>query len=180
MARRSRRSRKNLRQYLSRRLVLTLVGLAVLAVSALALWIWLLDRQIVRQFEGRRWDLPAQVYARPLELYAGQRLSADELQHGTDRARLFSVPAVRTQGTFARLRGRIVLMTRPFQFWDGAQPAQKATINFGAGGIVSLADDRGNDLPLLRLDPPFIGNIFTDARRRPDRARSGPGTRTAA
>ena len=47
--------------------------------ASLAIWIWLLDRQIVQQFEGRRWDLPAQVYARPLELYAGQRLGADEL-----------------------------------------------------------------------------------------------------
>jgi penicillin-binding protein 1B len=161
LARRSRRTRRKLGKYLSRRLVIGLVGLAVLVVAALAIWVWLLDRQIVRQFEGRRWDLPAQVYARPLELYAGQRLSADELQRELTALGYSATPAVKTQGTFARLSGRIVLMTRPFQFWDGAQAAQKATINFGASGIVSLADERGGDLSLLRLDPPFIGNIFT-------------------
>ncbi|MEZ5563923.1 MAG: penicillin-binding protein 1B [Gammaproteobacteria bacterium] len=159
MARRSRK--KNLRQYLSRRLIFGLAGLAVLLVSALAIWVWLLDRQIVRQFEGRRWDLPAQVYARPLELYAGQRLSADELQRELTALGYSAATTIRTQGTFARLRGRIVLMTRPFQFWDSEQPAQKATISFGAGGITALSDERGGDLPLLRLDPPFIGNIFT-------------------
>ncbi|MCP5140153.1 MAG: penicillin-binding protein 1B [Chromatiales bacterium] len=161
MARRSRRPRRNLRQYLSRRVIFTLAGLALLAVLALATWVWLLDRQIVQQFEGRRWDLPAQVYARPLELYAGQRLSAEELQRELTALGYAATPAVRTQGTFARLSGRIVLMTRPFQFWDGAQPAQKATISFGAGGIVALTDERGSELSLLRLDPPFIGNIFT-------------------
>ena len=142
-------------------MIFTLAGLALLAVLALATWVWLLDRQIVQQFEGRRWDLPAQVYARPLELYAGQRLSAEELQRELTALGYAATPAVRTQGTFARLSGRIVLMTRPFQFWDGAQPAQKATISFGAGGIVALTDERGSDLSLLRLDPPFIGNIFT-------------------
>lgn len=161
MARRPRRSRKNLRQYLSRRLILGLTGLTVLVIAALALWIWLLDRQIVSQFEGRRWDLPAQVYARPLELYAGLRLSADELQRELTALGYSATPAIKTQGTYARLPGRIVLMSRPFHFWDSMQPAQKATISFGARGIVSMTDERDRDLPLLRLDPPFIGNIFT-------------------
>ena len=138
-----------------------LAGFVALLVAAFALWIWLLDRQIVSQFEGRRWDLPAQVYARPLELYAGLRLNADELQRELGALGYSPATSIRTQGTYARLSGRIVLMTRPFQFWDGAQPAQKATISFGAGGIASMTDERGRDLPLLRLDPPFIGNIFT-------------------
>ncbi|MBM4221970.1 MAG: penicillin-binding protein 1B, partial [Gammaproteobacteria bacterium] len=157
----ARRSRKNLREYLSRRMIYGLAGFAALLVAAFALWIWLLDRQIVSQFEGRRWDLPAQVYARPLELYAGLRLSADELQRELVALGYSPATSIRTQGTYARLTGRIVLMTRPFQFWDGAQPAQKATISFGAGGIIAMTDERGRDLPLLRLDPPFIGNIFT-------------------
>lgn len=138
-----------------------LAGFAALLVAAFALWIWLLDRQIVSQFEGRRWDLPAQVYARPLELYAGLRLGADELQRELGALGYSPATSIRTQGTYARLNGRIVLMTRPFQFWDGTQPAQKATISFGAGGITAMTDARGRDLPLLRLDPPFIGNIFT-------------------
>ena len=33
-----------------------------------------LDFQVYRQFEGKRWSLPARVYARPLELYAGLSL----------------------------------------------------------------------------------------------------------
>ncbi|MEJ2327757.1 MAG: hypothetical protein P8Y25_13500, partial [Chromatiaceae bacterium] len=31
-----------------------------------------LDGKIGAKFEGKRWQLPARVYARPLELYAGR------------------------------------------------------------------------------------------------------------
>jgi penicillin-binding protein 1B len=36
-------------------------------VIALLVWIVYLDRIITAQFEGRRWTLPAQVYAEPRE-----------------------------------------------------------------------------------------------------------------
>jgi penicillin-binding protein 1B len=41
---------------------------------AVALYVVYLDLLVTRQFEGRRWTLPAQVYAAPLELYAGLAL----------------------------------------------------------------------------------------------------------
>ena len=62
-------------------------GFAVLAllllVAAIAV-VAVLDRRVTHQFEGRRWTLPARVYAQPIDLYAGQQLSAqrfvDELE----------------------------------------------------------------------------------------------------
>lgn len=156
-----RKSRRGLRQYLSRRL-LAGVGLAVAAlVVALAILIGLLDRQIVRQFEGRRWNLPAQVYARPLEIYAGLRLTPDDLQQELIALGYSGVRTVTAPGSFSRTPERIVVLTRSFQFWDGAEPGQRASIRFGGGRVLELTDGRGSELPLLRLDPPFIGNIFT-------------------
>jgi penicillin-binding protein 1B len=38
-----------------------------------------LDRTVRNQFEGKRWALPARVYARPLELLAGMPLTPDDL-----------------------------------------------------------------------------------------------------
>jgi len=48
-----------------RRALLLIVGGALLAVG---LYVLYLDHLVVKQFEGRRWTLPAQVYAAPLEL----------------------------------------------------------------------------------------------------------------
>ena len=58
------------------------IALGILLVGAIALGIWIysLDRVVTAQFEGRRWTLPAQVYAQPIDLYAGQALSADGLE----------------------------------------------------------------------------------------------------
>jgi penicillin-binding protein 1B len=44
-----------------------------------------LDRLVTKQFEGRRWTLPAQVYAAPLELYAGLALAPAELEQELQR-----------------------------------------------------------------------------------------------
>ena len=38
-----------------------------------------LDRTISKTFEGRLWSVPAQVYAQPLELFAGLELSKGHL-----------------------------------------------------------------------------------------------------
>ena len=52
------------------------MGLAALAGT---LYILYLDRLVTRQFEGRRWTLPAQVFAAPLELYTGLALPPAQL-----------------------------------------------------------------------------------------------------
>ena len=57
-------------------------GVALLALLA---WIFHLDRKITAQFEGRRWTLPAQVYAEPTELYVGLPLTADSLERELQR-----------------------------------------------------------------------------------------------
>ena len=40
-----------------------------------------LDALVSTTFEGRKWEIPARVYARPLELFPGKRLGAGELEH---------------------------------------------------------------------------------------------------
>ncbi len=157
----ARKSRRGLRHYLTRRVLIGLGSLAAVLLAGLALYVGLLDRQIVRQFEGRRWDLPAQVYARPLELYVGLRLSPDELQRELGALGYSATKAAKTQGTYTRRGQQIGIYTRPFQFWDGPEPDRQATIRFSGATVAGITDSQGGDVPLVRLDPPFIGNIFT-------------------
>lgn len=157
----AKRSARGFRAYLTRRFWLALGGLVLVAGVALALWLAALDRQIVRQFEGRRWDLPAQVYARPLEVYAGLRLTPADFEAELTALGYARSDKPGTQGTWGRQGARFRLVTRPFRFWDGEQKAQAAVVVFGPAGVTTLTDNKGAPLPLLRLDPPFIGNIFT-------------------
>ena len=59
-------------------ILISCVLIAVCLVLAMP-YVLRLDRQITDRFEGRRWELPARLYARPLELYAGKLLSPDNL-----------------------------------------------------------------------------------------------------
>ncbi len=39
-----------------------------------------LDYNVRKQFEGKRWAIPARVYASPVELYAGYALTAEKFE----------------------------------------------------------------------------------------------------
>src|SRR5512139_3926563 len=39
-----------------------------------------LDYNVRKQFEGKRWSIPARVYASPVELYAGYAISTEKFE----------------------------------------------------------------------------------------------------
>lgn len=121
-----------------------------------------LDHTIRGQFEGKRWSLPAYVYARPLELFPGVRLSAAQLEQ---ELRLLDYRAVNgplRAGTYTRSgEGRLRLMTRPFTYWDGKEAAEAIELQFDGGTLVSMNGLDGKAAPdLARLDPVVIGRIY--------------------
>jgi penicillin-binding protein 1B len=120
-----------------------------------------LDRMVTRQFEGRRWTLPAQVYAAPLELYAGLPLPEPEVARELERLHYRRVMQLDRPGAY-RLSGggRIDVALRPVSFPDEKRDAQLLSVYFGASGIESLKDAAGHDVPVLRLEPLLIGSIF--------------------
>ena len=58
------------------------IRILIALLVVIAGYVAFLDFQVYRQFEGKRWSLPARVYARPLELYAGLHLTADQFATG--------------------------------------------------------------------------------------------------
>lgn len=133
------------------------LGVLVLALLA---WVLQLDRKITAQFEGRRWTLPAQVFAQPLELYAGQSVSADALEQELQRLGYQRVDRVEQPGSYVRRGNRIDLVNRRFQFWDALQESQSLTVVARGNSIERMANGRGEDVPIFRLDPLLIGSIF--------------------
>lgn len=147
----SRRTKRLLRVALA-------VGAVLLVAATLA--VAYLDRIVTPQFEGRRWTLPAQVYAQPLELYAGMPLGADALEAELERLHYRRVEEITHPGTYRRGAGRIDLAARKVRFADEAREAQMLRISAGGAGITALADARGRAVPVFRLDPLLIGSIF--------------------
>ena len=136
-----------------------LLALGAVVLSA-ALYVLYLDVQVVRQFEGRRWTLPAQVYAAPLELYTGLSLTLPEVEHELQRLHYRRAERLDRPGTYRRQGEHIDVMLRAVRFADEARPAQLLTIDGAESGIGSLRDAAGHDVAVLRLEPLLIGSIF--------------------
>jgi penicillin-binding protein 1B len=132
------------------------VLLAVIAVAVVVV----LDHRVTRQFEGRRWTLPARVYAQPIELYVGQPLSTKRAAAELDRLGYLALARADRPGTYSRKGDRISLYLREFRFSDELQVAQLLDIGFAGDSIISLRDASGADVPVIRLDPLLIGSIF--------------------
>jgi penicillin-binding protein 1B len=130
-------------------------------VLAAAAYVLYLDHQVVRQFEGRRWTLPAQVYAAPLELYAGAPLTLSELEHELQRLHYRRAEPADHPGTYQVAGDQVEVTLRPARFADEERPAQALTITMaGAHGIAGLRDSAGHEVPVMRLEPLLIGSIF--------------------
>jgi penicillin-binding protein 1B len=148
-------SRKTKRQLLAGSLLV--VGVLVIALLG---WIIYLDRIITAQFEGRRWTLPAQVYAEPLELYAGQSFGADTLEQELKRLGYRRTDKAEQPGSYSRRANRIELVNRRFQYWDALQESELLSVDARANTIASMRNGRGEEVPIFRLDPLLIGSIF--------------------
>ncbi len=151
---RSPQSRSRLRTAFSWLLRLAVVGVAVLAV-----WLVYLDAQVRQQFDGKKWTLPAKVYARPLSLYPGQLLSAEQLQAELKWADYREARGADRPGRYYRDGNSWVIYRRAFPFWDGREPARRIEVELRDGRVYRLRENNA-DAPLIRMEPQYIGGIF--------------------
>ena len=143
-----------------RRLLLPVgILLGVLLLIATGYFIYL-DRMVTSQFEGRRWTLPAQVYASPLELYAGLTMSGDGVESELKRLQYRQVEKLDRPGTYRLQNGRIDVALRAARFADELRPAQLLSISTDGDTITGMRDSKGEEVPVLRLEPLLIGSIF--------------------
>lgn len=119
-----------------------------------------LDAVVQEKFSGKRWTVPAKVYARPLELFAGQRLGRDDFLTELDALGYRRVARVQGPGEVAVAGNRVELHSRGFQFYDGSEPAQRLQVNFTASQVSALAQPGGGPLAVARLEPLLIGGLY--------------------
>jgi penicillin-binding protein 1B len=160
MAKRRRGGRRKTRRKTSRRrfpwIKLTLALLLILAGYV----VWL-DIQVTSQFTGKRWSLPARVYARPLELYAGQALTPDQFTAELNALRYRPVRSVQQAGQYSRNRDTFHIITRPFSFWDGEEASKNLRIAFSGKTIGALVNrEDGRPESIARLDPVLVGSFY--------------------
>ena len=144
-----------------RRFIKPLFVIAMTMIAFLFIYTLYLDGQIRQQFEGKRWSLPAKVYARPLELYPGKALLKNELLTELSSLQYFPQADASVAGSYADMGNELILHTRAFRYWDGEELQQRIQIRFSGQHILSirnLTDELPRDL--IRLDPVRIATIY--------------------
>lgn len=143
------------------------LGLLVagLGIGLLLPWMAWLNHLVTTEFEGRKWDVPSRVYARPLELYEGRALSPQDLEAELKAAGYRRLDRTDREGTWSGVDapdgGRYEIFRRGFRFDDGFQEPLKLRITLEEGRVTRLASPAGGgDLGLVRLDPAEIASIF--------------------
>ncbi|MEE8077442.1 MAG: transglycosylase domain-containing protein [Pseudomonadales bacterium] len=136
--------------------------LAAMSLAALALvgYLFYLDRLITTTFEGRRWSVPAVVYAQPLELYSGVGLRLADVTGELDRLGYRQLANLTNPGTYKRTGADLSIHLRAFHFMERARASQRIAIGFNERGISNITDASGRPVTLIRLDPLNIGSFF--------------------
>lgn len=144
-----------LRSLLGWALKLSLVGLVILGCFAVYL-----DSIVQEKFSGKRWTIPAKVYARPLELFVGQKLSRDDFLLELDALGYRREGVANGPGAAAVNGNNVDLNTRGFQFYEGADPAQQIHVRFSGDYVADLTAANGAKLAVARLEPLMIGGLY--------------------
>ncbi|MBC8520111.1 MAG: penicillin-binding protein 1B [Gammaproteobacteria bacterium] len=137
-------------------------GTIVLLPILLLYTLWL-DFTVRDQFEGKRWELPARVYASPLELYAGKTIDADQLVNSLDQLGYQKKPGSlsRNEGSYLHQEDTVSLHSRRFHFWDGIEKSRQIRVSINRGKISRIVDlIEGDDVGVVRLDPLPIGSFY--------------------
>ncbi|MDF3194899.1 penicillin-binding protein 1B [Pseudomonas sp. 1928-m] len=152
---RSKRRSGGMRPWLGWAIKLGLVGLVVLAVFAVYL-----DAVVQEKFSGKRWTVPAKVYARPLELFVGQKLAKDDFLKELDALGYRRESAVAGPGGVSVAGNNIELHSRGFQFYESVEPSQRVRVRFSGDYVAGLTQASGGNLAVARLEPLLIGGLY--------------------
>jgi penicillin-binding protein 1B len=139
--------------------LLILLVLILGGIIALGFWLLRLDGVVQEKFEGKRWAIPARVYARPLELYAGAPLSRQDV---LDELAILNYrqQSAATPGTWQQKGAEFFVHTRGFQYSDGVEKAQVLRLRFNGNSLADVASTVRNERGVVRLEPLAIGGIY--------------------
>jgi penicillin-binding protein 1B len=140
-----------------REVLLGTVAFLLLAVAALGF----IESAVSSRFDHRRWNLPSRIYSDMTVLEPGSPGSPDRLAAKLERLFYAAVPgAPETPGHYQRAGESIDVYTRDFVYPGREFRGFRARIDFSGGSVRAIADERGDPVPALVVEPERLGSIF--------------------
>jgi len=137
-----------------------LVGALLLSFFLSLAGVVALDYVVREKFEGKKWSIPARVYARPLELYVSKPLRSQSFEYELSRLSYVQVERLTASGQWLKKGREYKVFSRGFDFIDGQEKARKFSLEIESSRVSKLESFSGDELALLRLEPLEIGGIY--------------------
>ncbi len=120
-----------------------------------------LDVVIRQKFDGKKWALPARVFARPLELYHGYEITSEQFIRELKSANYKVGFNSNVSGTYSKIKNGFRIQTRKFSFSDENTKSIPIEIIFASDSIAKINHaTTGKKIDLIRLDPALIASIY--------------------
>ncbi|KOR15907.1 penicillin-binding protein [Acinetobacter sp. C15] len=135
--------------------VLVIGGFIVFSIYVIRL-----DTVIRNKFEGQRWDIPAKVFARPLEIYTNASISQANFTQELNMLGYKSSDSYTKPGSYVNQGNSMYVHTRGFDFGDSSEPEQVLEVTFSADQVTDVRATKPSSTGIARLEPMLIGGIY--------------------
>ncbi len=134
--------------------------LVISAFVAFSIYLIRLDNIVRDKFEGQRWDIPAKVFARPMEIYVNAPVSQQDLQQELKLLGYKNSDSYAKSGNYVSSGNTLYVHTRGFDFGDRVEPEQVLKVSFNGEQIGDVSATKPSSSGIARLEPLLIGGIY--------------------
>lgn len=142
--------------------IIALIFCVLIIAGFLAFSIYLvrLDTIIRDKFEGNRWDIPAKVFARPLELYANAPVTTNDFEQELKLLGYSKKDSYEKSGSYVVQNNSYYVHTRGFDYGDSVDPEQILQVSFNEDTVADIKATKPSSTGIARLEPMLVGGIF--------------------
>lgn len=119
-----------------------------------------MDNIVREKFEGQRWDIPAKVFARPLEVYTNAPVNQADFTQELKLLGYKNSDNYTKSGNYVTSGDELYVHTRGFDFGDSVEPEQVLKVTFGNNEIAEVSATKPSSTGIARLEPLLIGGIY--------------------
>ena len=134
--------------------------LVISAFVAFSIYLIRLDNIVRDKFEGQRWDIPAKVFARPMDVYMNAPISQADFQQELKLLGYNNAESYTKSGSYVTSGNTFYVHTRGFDFGDRVDPQQILKVSFDGEKISELSATKPSSTGIARLEPMLIGGIY--------------------
>ena len=134
--------------------------LTFLVIASVFAYLVYLDTQIQPRFEGNKWQVPAQIYARPLTIDLKQEISMKEVVDELDLLGYRKQAQANEVGEYSRSASQLTIYRREFYYPSNLYPKQRMQITWEGTRVVKLnLLDNNNTLSRTSLEPWLVSRL---------------------